>query len=200
MYLYNFKTDIVEYILKIRTNDIYNDLLKLELLIELSKIILTKYLLQTKGNMCLKYENGSFDYKVQYNNINYNPGLQNIMMLYNIFLNKNIVIIHIKNYKIIYKSNILHKPLLIEIILIMSIIYKKLFINNNYDIYVNGLIKKCDKNNISYYIIDYIWEYYHICKLNNEEENISLNLYNIRDICNNYNKKYKDINLEEYLL
>lgn len=199
MILSNLKTDIVEYIFKIRTNEIERDLLKLELFVEILKLTLLKFLIKTKKYLTIRYDNESLDYKIKFKNINYNPGLQDIMMLYNVFLNENIIIVHILNNKIFYKSEILKNPLLIEIITIISDIYEKLLKNETYDIYVNGIIKIYEKNNINYYIIDYNWEYYHMCKINNIEEDITLELDKIREMCFEYNMGYKKINLENLI-
>jgi hypothetical protein len=199
MILSNLKTDIVEYIFKIRTNEIEKNLLKLELFVEILKLTLLKFLIKTKKYLTIRYDNESLDYKIRFKNINYNPGLQDIMMLYDVFLNENIIIIHILNNKIFYKSEILKKPLLIEIIIIISEIYEKLLKNETYDIYVNGIIKIYKKNNINYYIIDYNWEYYHMCKINNIEEDITLDLDTIRELCFEYNSNYKNINLEKLI-
>lgn len=199
MILSNLKTDIVEYIFKIRTNEIERDLLKLELLSEILKLTLLKFLIKTKKYLTIRYDNESLDYKIKFKNINYNPGLQDIMMLYDVFLNENIIIVHILNNKIFYKSEILKKPLLIQIITIISEIYEKLLKNETYDIYVNGIIKIYEKNNINYYIIDYNWEYYHMCKINNVEEDITLELDKIREMCFEYNMGYKKINLENLI-
>lgn len=199
MILSNLKTDIVEYIFKIRTNEIERDLLKLELLSEILKLTLLKFLIKTKKYLTIRYDNESLDYKIKFKNINYNPGLQDIMMLYDVFLNENIVIVHILNNKIFYKSEILKNPLLIEIITIISEIYEKILKNETYDIYVNGIIKIYEKNNINYYIIDYNWEYYHMCKINNIEEDITLELDKIREMCFEYNTSYKKINLENLI-
>jgi len=195
MILSNLKTDIVEYIFKIRTNEIYKDLLKLELFVEILKLTLLKFLIKTKKYLTVRYDNESLDYKIKFKNINYKPGLQDIMMLYDVFLNQNIVIVHVINNKIFHKSKILKNPLLIEIITIISEIYEKILKNETYDIYVNGIIKIYEKNNINYYIIDYNWEYYHMCKINNIKEDITLGLDEIRDLCFEY-KSYKKINLE----
>tara|TARA_B100001540_G_scaffold317748_1_gene352589 strand:+ start:10760 stop:11359 length:600 start_codon:yes stop_codon:yes gene_type:complete len=199
MILSNLKTDIVEYIFKIRTNEIERDLLKLELLSEILKLSLLKFLIKTKKYLIIRYDNESLDYKIKFKNINYNPGLQDIMMLYDVFLNENIVIVHILNDKIFHKSEILKNPLLIEIITIISDIYEKLLKNETYDIYVNGIIKIYEKNNINYYIIDYNWEYYHMCKINNIDEDITLELDKIRELCFEYNTGYKNINLENLI-
>lgn len=199
MILSNLKTDVVEYIFKIRTNEIDRDLLKLELFVEILKLTLLKFLIKTKKNLTIRYDNESLDYKIKFKNINYNPGLQDIMMLYDVFLNDNIVIVHILNNKIFYKSEILKNPLLIEIITIISEIYEKILKNETYDIYVNGIIKIYEKNNINYYIIDYNWEYYHMCKINNIEEDITLGLDKIREICFEYNTSYKKIKLENLI-
>jgi hypothetical protein len=199
MILSNLKTDIVEYIFKIRTNEIERDLLKLELFVEILKLTLLKFLIKTKKYLTIRYDNESLDYKIKFKNINYNPGLQDIMMLYDVFLNENIIIVHILNNKIFYKSEILKNPLLIEIITIISDIYEKLLKNETYDIYVNGIIKIYEKNNINYYIIDYNWEYYHMCKINNIEEDITLELDKIREMCFEYNMGYKKINLENLI-
>lgn len=199
MILSHLKTDNVEYIFKIRTNEIERDLLKLELFVEILKLTLLKFLIKTKKYLTIRYDNESLDYKIKFKNINYNPGLQDIMMLYDVFLNENIIIVHILNNKIFYKSEILKKPLLIEIITIISAIYEKLLKNETYDIYVNGIIKIYEKNNINYYIIDYNWEYYHMCKINNIEEDITLELDKIRELCFEYNIGYKKINLENLI-
>ena len=174
-------------------------MLKLELFVEILKLTLLKFLIKTKKYLTIRYDNESLDYKIKFKNINYNPGLQDIMMLYDVFLNENIIIVHILNNKIFYKSEILKNPLLIEIITIISDIYEKLLKNETYDIYVNGIIKIYEKNNINYYIIDYNWEYYHMCKINNIEEDITLELDKIREMCFEYNMGYKKINLENLI-